>query len=534
MEYPAAVTYSEALLPQRKNNVIDVSRRGHVFLHELSHMWFGNLVTMKWWNGLWLNEAFAEFICHQCFDEIYKELGFLTTIPWVSFLNSKFRGYREDQLPSTHPIAGEVENTQVACSIFDGITYNKGSAVLKQLMSIVKPATFSVALSNYFKKHAYQNTTLEDLLIEFDRELKKDASNAIDVMDWKEDWINQAGLNSIVFSRDQLSDKAYIEQTASLASHPTLRQHFIRIGFFSEEGDLIGTKDMTTSKTGKDEINLEDVESYYAVLPNFDDLSFVKVILDAGSLDFFTKSYGKIHEPLSRQLILRAVYDMVLVHACSSDYLINLVTTIFATEAESTIYNNAYELITDYMSNHAEKEVENKIKTVLFDHFINKAQTTKLNTTTIECLLRFVHSKENSEKILSIFEIDCETFTLAHCYTLAEMILGYNYGQVYDETTYEKIIQHTKTMDKGDTFLSKMRQFEVMKLDQAKRLEELDRFMINKDKKLSTGQLDEFIAGFNSRFMPVEVKRGYLDRYFAQLADSLRSNSNMYSQVVLS
>lgn len=132
-----------------------------------------------------------------------------------------------------------------------------------------------------------------------------------------------------------------------------MRQHFIRIGFFSEEGDLIGTKDMTTSKTGKDEINLEDVESYYAVLPNFDDLSFVKVILDTGSLDFFTKSYGKIHEPLSRQLILRAVYDMVLVHACSSDYLINLVTTIFATEAESTIYNNAYELITDYMSNHA-------------------------------------------------------------------------------------------------------------------------------------------------------------------------------------
>lgn len=105
---------------------------------------------------------------------------------------------------------------------------------------------------------------------------------------------------------------------------------------------------------------------------------------------------------------------------------------------------------------------------------------------------------------------------------------------MYDETAYEKIIQHTKTMDKGDTFLSKMRQFEVMKLDQAKRLEELDRFMINKDKKLSTGQLDEFIAGFNSRFMPIKVKRGYLERYFAQLADSLRSNSNMYSQVVLS
>lgn len=142
MEYPAAVTYAENLMPLRTNNMLDISRRGHVFLHEISHMWFGNLVTMKWWNGLWLNEAFAEFICHLCFDSIYKSLGFQTSIPWVQFLNNKFKGYREDQLASTHPIAGEVENTQIACSIFDGITYNKGSAVLKQMMSVVGQDTF--------------------------------------------------------------------------------------------------------------------------------------------------------------------------------------------------------------------------------------------------------------------------------------------------------------------------------------------------------------------------------------------------------
>ncbi len=270
MECPAAVTYSEALLPQRKNNTLDISRRGHVFLHEISHMWFGNLVTMKWWNDLWLNEAFAEFICHKCFHEIYLSLGFKVSIPWVSFLSNKFRGYREDQLPSTHPIAGEVENTQIASSIFDGITYNKGSAVLKQMMFIISEQIFSNALSNYFKKHAFQNTTLEDLINEFDRELKKDPANTIDVEAWKDDWINKAGLNVIQFIKDPITDSCYIEQKACLEMHPTIRQHFIKIGFFSETGELIGTKSITTSKNGKDEIDLEDVQSYYAVLPNYD------------------------------------------------------------------------------------------------------------------------------------------------------------------------------------------------------------------------------------------------------------------------
>ena len=270
MEYPGAVTYNENLLPLRENNSLDVSKRGHVFLHEISHMWFGNLVTMKWWNNLWLNESFAEFICHKSFDSIYQDLDFKVSIPWVSFLCNKSKGYKEDQLPSTHPIAGEVCNTDVASSIFDGITYNKGSAVLKQLMFVIGEETFSIALENYFHKYAFKNTCLEDLLAEFDRELTKLPEPKINILEWKEDWINKAGLNKISFSRDPITEKSYIVQGACSPAHPTLRQHYIRIGFFDQNGKIIDIRELTTSKTGLDEISIDGIEDYYAVLPNYD------------------------------------------------------------------------------------------------------------------------------------------------------------------------------------------------------------------------------------------------------------------------
>lgn len=270
MEYPGAVTYNESLLPQKENNSLDVTKRGHVFLHEISHMWFGNLVTMKWWNGLWLNESFAEFICNKCFDSIYKQLDFKTSIPWVSFMASKFRGYREDQLPSTHPIAGEVQNTEVANSIFDGITYQKGSSVLKQLMCIIGEDTFSAALENYFRKYAFLNTNLEDLLAEFDAQLKKQEHPRVDIMQWKEDWIMAPGLNSLTFVRDQATGQASIVQKPCMDAHPTLRNHFIKVAFFDESCNLIKAKELTTSKTGVDHLSLEGVEQFKAVLPNYD------------------------------------------------------------------------------------------------------------------------------------------------------------------------------------------------------------------------------------------------------------------------
>lgn len=309
MEYPGAVTYSEVLLPARTNNSIDIGRRGHVFLHELSHMWFGNMVTMKWWNNLWLNESFAEFICHQAWADIFPTLESPSTDPWPTFLAGKFRGYREDSLDSTHPIAGDVENTEIAASIFDGITYNKGSSVMKQLLCIIGEETFSAAIKNYFTKYAFKNTTLEDLLAEFDEELKKKPNNTLEMSLWKDDWIKSSGLNILTFEKDAESGKGVITQTAQSSKRPTLRNHFIKVGFFGEKGKLLGVKELTTSKTGKDEIDLEGVSDYKAVILNYDDLTFARVIVDEVSLAYFIENYALIESPLARLLIVRCAYD---------------------------------------------------------------------------------------------------------------------------------------------------------------------------------------------------------------------------------
>ena len=106
--------------------------------HELSHHWFGNLVTMKWWDDLWLNESFADFISHYCLEQIK---GNFTTVKYdssmTSFVARKAWGYREDELVTTHPIRGTVENTIVADSIFDGITYAKGASTMQQLLFLM-------------------------------------------------------------------------------------------------------------------------------------------------------------------------------------------------------------------------------------------------------------------------------------------------------------------------------------------------------------------------------------------------------------
>ncbi len=129
-------------------------------------MWFGNMVTMKWWNDLWLNESFADFVCYLASSETQPTMDFDTFDSWQSFLKRKDWGYLEDQRSTTHPISVEVPNTSMAESIFDGITYSKGASVLKQLYFLIGRERFSDNVANYFKKYMWSNTTLKDFLDE--------------------------------------------------------------------------------------------------------------------------------------------------------------------------------------------------------------------------------------------------------------------------------------------------------------------------------------------------------------------------------
>lgn len=170
---------------------------GHVIVHELAHMWFGDLVTMKWWNDLWLNESFADFMCYLCQSFIDKKIPVETTDAWTNMLKRKAWGYLEDQRSTTHPIACVVENTSKADSIFDGITYSKGAAVLKQLYYLIGHDRFSNNLKSYFEKYSFNNATLAQFLEEIQKGENQNDHKAYDLKLFNEEWIGKAGLNEV-------------------------------------------------------------------------------------------------------------------------------------------------------------------------------------------------------------------------------------------------------------------------------------------------------------------------------------------------
>jgi len=135
MENPGCVTYTEAYIYKKEPTTYEITRRGTTIIHELAHMWFGDLVTMKWWNDLWLNESFADFINYILLGDMYGQLSFPISNTWLMFNMNKGGGYRADQLSTTHPISGYIPNTDSAAGIFDGITYCKGASTMRQLFS---------------------------------------------------------------------------------------------------------------------------------------------------------------------------------------------------------------------------------------------------------------------------------------------------------------------------------------------------------------------------------------------------------------
>ena len=188
MENAGAVTFVESYIFRSKPAQALVERRAITVLHELAHMWFGDLVTMRWWNDLWLNESFAEYM-----STLACAQNTQYTNAWTTFVaGEKSWGYAQDQLPTTHPIKAEIPDLEAVLVNFDGITYAKGASVLKQLVAWVGQKEFMAGLKRYFDKHAWSNTELSDLMVELE------AASGRDLTDWSERWLETAGVNTLV------------------------------------------------------------------------------------------------------------------------------------------------------------------------------------------------------------------------------------------------------------------------------------------------------------------------------------------------
>jgi aminopeptidase N len=331
MENAGAVTFTESYVFRSKVTDATRERRVVTILHELAHMWFGDLVTMRWWNDLWLNESFAEYASTLATAEATEWHG-----AWATFASlEKSWAYRQDQLPSTHPIVAEINDLEDVQVNFDGITYAKGASVLKQLVAWVGQEPFMRGVSSYFKKHAYQNTELSDLLKELEAESGRDLS------EWSKLWLETAGVNLLV---PEIKESGGVIESFSIvqsaiADYPYLRPHRLAVGCYEEvNGRLIRTERIELDVQGaKTEVSeLVGKKRPALVLLNDDDLTYAKIRLDEKSFETALAKLSQIEDPLARALTWGSVWDATRDGEASARDFIKLVLGHIADETEST------------------------------------------------------------------------------------------------------------------------------------------------------------------------------------------------------
>jgi aminopeptidase N len=331
MENAGCVTFLEDYVFRSRVTRYLYERRNETLLHEMAHMWFGDLVTMRWWDDLWLNESFATFasVLAQAEATEYKHA-------WTSFANiEKSWAYRQDQLPSTHPVAADIDDLQAVEVNFDGITYAKGASVLKQLVAYVGKDNFLSGLRVYFGKHAWGNATLADLLGALEEASGRDLSW------WSAQWLETTGLNSLspsfkVDADGKFTDFA-VTQGGAKPGAGELRTHRVAVGVYDDvDGKIVRTHRVEIDVDGPrtDVPELVGVPRGKLVLVNDDDLSYCTMRLDPNSLETLIDRVADVAEPLPRTLCWSAAWEMTREAELKARDFVSLVISGVASESE--------------------------------------------------------------------------------------------------------------------------------------------------------------------------------------------------------
>jgi aminopeptidase N len=308
MENAGAVTFLEDYVFRSRVTNYLYERRAETVLHEMAHMWFGDLVTMRWWDDLWLNESFATWASVLCQANATEYRN-----AWTTFANvEKSWAYRQDQLPSTHPVAADIPDVAAVEVNFDGITYAKGASVLKQLVAYVGLEPFLAGLRTYFETHAWGNATFADLLAALEKASGRDLS------DWGAQWLRTTGLNLLRPEFTVDASGAFtsfaVRQGGAKPGAGELRTHRLAVGVYDDDpnGKLVRTHRVEVDVTGeRTEVpELVGVPRGKLVLVNDDDLTYGALRLDPDSLAVLVDRIADISEPLPRTLCWSAAWEM--------------------------------------------------------------------------------------------------------------------------------------------------------------------------------------------------------------------------------
>ncbi|HEX6247528.1 MAG TPA: aminopeptidase N, partial [Nocardioidaceae bacterium] len=330
MENAGCVTFRDEYLPRSRQVRSFYEQRANTILHEMAHMWFGDLVTMKWWDDLWLNESFAEWASHHASVKATKYGE-----AWTGFTNARKNwAYRQDQLPSTHPIAADNYDLEAVEVNFDGITYAKGASSLKQLVAWVGEEEFLTGLRDYFKRHAFGNSELSDLLGALEK------ASGRDLHAWAEEWLQTSGVNTLAPAFEVDDEGRFTSFAVTQTAHPdfpTLRRHRIGIGLYDQrDGHLVRRTSIETDVAGeRTEISeLVGERQPDLVLLNEGDLTYAKIRLDERSLATLVDGIATLDDSLARALCWGAAWDMTRDAEMSATDWVRLVLSGIGSESD--------------------------------------------------------------------------------------------------------------------------------------------------------------------------------------------------------
>lgn len=317
MENIGAVTITESYIFRSAVPQAMVQRRAITILHELAHMWFGNLVTMRWWDDLWLNESFAEFVSHlAAIHAGYSDA-------WTTFnAAEKTWAYRQDQLATTHPVIADMVDLDAVAVNFDGITYAKGASVLRQLVAWVGTEHFMAGVRAYFAEHAWSNTEFSDLL----RHLE--AASGRDLAGWADEWLHSTGVNTLSWQRHE--DNVVITQ-----SQP-VRQHRVGVGFYGVVNDRLTRTDFLEIDL-KSEVTAIAAQESPVIVVNDGDLTYAKLRPDSTSLSTLTERLGDVDDSLTRSLLWGAAWDQTRDGETSASWFLKLMLQHIGAETDSSV-----------------------------------------------------------------------------------------------------------------------------------------------------------------------------------------------------
>ncbi|MGM0385512.1 MAG: aminopeptidase N [Actinomycetota bacterium] len=403
MENAGCVTFTEAYVFRSKVPDARRERRVVTVLHELAHMWFGDLVTMQWWNDLWLNESFAEFVSTLATAEATD-----WTEAWTTFNSlEKSWAYNQDQLPSTHPIVAEINDLEDVEVNFDGITYAKGASVLRQLVAWVGQDHFLDGVATYLAKHQWGNTVLRDLLVELE------AMSGRDLTGWSALWLETAGVNLLrpVFDEaDGIFTRFAIRQEAP-AEHPTLRPHRLVVATFDvENGSLV--------RRGRHELDvvgeLTEIAALVGtpvpdlVLLNDEDLAYAKIRLDERSLDTAVAHLAGFTESLPRALVLSAAWDMTRDGEWSASRFSDLVLAVVGSLIDSTVVMVLLRQLFTTVHHYSAPATRNALATRVGDELLGHAEAatagSDLQFQLVKAAASHAHTAEQLDRIAGLLD----------------------------------------------------------------------------------------------------------------------------------